>query len=426
LIHGHSIGQEKKYMDENPEDPIYIIPDHSIRSVLNRYPELEHLFESYGLAELKDAPSRSKNAVYLTLADALCDKKIDCIGFIALAKEHVVAYRTPKNKTLAARSYNQRDLQFLGLMPCPVKIPFDSAFAQFISRKWRGNPPFSYLIESNANNQLAYYNHIPAFKNLSDMPDIVISPGLNGYYHRFFFDHFRKKKYFSDVMEHADIPYDNFDLRDPDGYYSMLGANIDVMVVDNTRIGDRKIPERWTDLLLPEFQESVAIRGQDGFFCETVLLTLYKETGLSGVRTLARSIASAVHPAQMVKNAGSKAGGAAVSIMPLFFANLAKKTKDVTIVWPDDGAIVSPVTMIVKRKHREDLDPLISYLAGKETGSLLSGVHFPSMAAGAAPCVPRDAAFNWIGWDYIREHDIGEETEMLGREFAAIYNGKSP
>ncbi|MDD4484115.1 MAG: ABC transporter substrate-binding protein [Methanoregula sp.] len=410
-------------MKENTDDPVYIVPNHSIRSVLSRYPELEQLFESYSLAELRDAPSRSEKAVYLTLEDALRDKNIDCAGFIALAKEHAAAYRTPENRSLAARSYNQRDLQFLGLMPCPVKIPFDSAFTQFVSREWGGKPPFSYLIESNANNQLAYYTHIPKFKDLIDMPDIVISPGLNGYYHRDFFERFKNKGYFSDVIEHASPTYDRLDLADPDGHYSVIGANIEVMVVDNTRIGDRQIPERWTDLLHPEFTGSVAIRGQDGFFCETVLLTLYKEMGLEGIRMLARSISSAVHPAQMVKNAGSKAGGPAISIMPFFFANLAKNTRNVTIVWPEEGAIVSPVTMIVKRDHSTDLDLLIKFLAGKETGSLLSGVHFPSMVPDVPPCVPRDTAFSWIGWDYIRGHDIGKETEMVSREFAAVFSG---
>jgi len=138
---------------------------------------------------------------------------------------------------------------------------------------------------------------------------------------------------------------------------------------------------------------------------------------------LARSISSAVHPAQMVKNAGSKAGGPAISIMPFFFANLAKNTRNVTIVWPEEGAIVSPVTMIVKRDHSTDLDLLIKFLAGKETGSLLSGVHFPSMVPDVPPCVPLDTAFSWIGWDYIRGHDIGKETEMVSREFAAVFFG---
>lgn len=405
---------------------ISIAPDHSIRSLLNRYPELAQLLHNYGLDDLADLPCRTGQAVYLTLAEALQDRNLDCTGFISLAKEHIAANRTSHNKSLAQRSYNQRDLQFLALMPCPVKIPFDSALSQFLGRTWNGAPPFTYLVESNANNQLAYYRHIDSFRELNDMPDIVISPGLNGYYYRHFFNHFRDKKYFSDVMENATSPYEHLDLRDPDGHYTMLGANIEVLVADNTQLGDRALPERWSDLLRPEYRNSVAIRGQDGFFCETVLLTLFREVGLDGVRDLARSIKSAVHPAQMVKRAGSpRQDGAAISIMPLFFANLARNTKDVTIIWPEEGAIVSPVTMIVKRERQADLEPLVKFLAGRETGSLFSGVFFPSMAGTTKPCVPRDASFNWIGWDYIKNHDLGREIDMLSREFSEIYYGKS-
>jgi ABC-type Fe3+ transport system substrate-binding protein len=414
-------------MMKDDEPVIAIAPDHSIRSVLHRYPELTHLFQSYGLDELTDTPCTSGEAVYLTLAEALRARNIDCAGFITLLKEHVAANRTSHKDTLALRSYNQRDLPFLALMPCPVKIPFDGAFSQFLAQEWGGKPPFTYLIESNANNQLEYYRHIDNFRDISDMPDIVISPGLNGYYYRRFVEKFKQKGYFADVMEPAVSPYDHLDLRDPDGHYSMLGANIEVLVVDNTRIGDRNLPERWSDLLRPEYHDSVAIRGQDGFFCETVLLTMFREVGFSGVCDLARAIKSAVHPAQMVKTAGSpKADAPAISIMPLFFANLAKNTKDVTVVWPEEGAIVSPVTMIVKKERREELEPLVSFLSGKKTGSLFSGAYFLSMINGISPCVPYDATFNWIGWDYIRNHDIGHEIDTISRKFAELYYGKKP
>ncbi len=219
--------------------------------------------------------------------------------------------------------------------------------------------------------------------------------------------------------------YANLDIRDPERHYSVIGANIEVMVVDNERIGDRAIPERWTDLLKPEYRDAVAIRGQDGFFCETVLLTLYKDIGVSGVRDFARSVGADGHPAQMVKNAGShKTAAPPISIMPLFFANLAKNTKDVTVVWPEEGPIASPVTMIVKKDHREELDPLIAYLAGENLGNLFSRVHFPSMVSGVDPCVPRDAAFDWIGWDYLMSHDVGKEIDCATREFSAVYYAK--
>lgn len=413
-------------MDEKADTSISINPDTPVGDILKKYRGAKHLFRTYGFDHLVDMVVNSEDAPTPSLREVLAERNIDCNGFVALLEEQIETHLASAQETLASRSYNQKNLQFLALLPCPVKIPFHSMFSEFLGREWGGSPPFHYLVESNANNQLAYYQHIDTFQTLDDMPDIVISPGLNGYYHRYFVENFKKKNYFSDVLAPAGSPYEHLDLRDPSGHYSVIGANIEVMVIDNDRIGDRNIPERWSDLIRPEYRDSVTIRGQDGFFCETVLLTLFKKIGLSGVRDFAKSVGADGHPAQMVKNAGSpKSRAPPISIMPLFFANLAKNTKNVTIVWPDDGAIVSPVTMIVKKEHRRDLEPLVAFLAGETTGSIFSGESFPSIVAGVTPCVPRDASFDWVGWDYINSHDIGAEIASISKEFSEVYLAKN-
>ncbi|MDD1702046.1 MAG: ABC transporter substrate-binding protein [Methanoregula sp.] len=413
-------------MDNKADTSVSINPDMPVGEIMRKYRGAKHLFRTYGFDRLVDTAVNSLDAPTPSLREVLAERNIDCNGFVALLIEQIEAHLASAQETLASRRYNQENLQFLALLPCPVKIPFHSAFSEFLGREWNGAPPFSYLVESNANNQLAYYQHIGGFRTPADMPDIVISPGLNGYYHRYFVENFKKKNYFSDVMDPAGSPYKNLDLRDPDGHYSVIGANIEVMVIDNDRMGDRNMPERWSDLIRPEYRDAVTIRGQDGFFCETVLLTLYKEIGLSGVRDFARSVGADGHPAQMVKNAGSpKSRAPPISIMPLFFANIAKSTKNVTIVWPQDGAIVSPVTLIAKRERQEALEPLVSFLAKEKTGAIFSGASFPSMAAGVEPCVPRDATFDWVGWDYLNSHDVGREIDCISREFSEVYYAKA-
>jgi ABC-type Fe3+ transport system substrate-binding protein len=413
-------------MNNQENAPVSIRPDDRVDGILKNYRGAKHLFRTYGFDALVDKVVSSDGVVSSTLREVLAERNIDCAGFIALLEEQIAAHQVSAQETLASRSYNQENLQFLALLPCPVKIPFHGVFSEFLGREWNGAPPFSYLVESNANNQLAYYQHIGGFRTLDDMPDIVISPGLNGYYHRYFVENFKKKNYFSEVMDASESPYKHLDLRDPDGHYSVIGANIEVIVIDNDRMGDRNMPERWSDLIRPEYHDAVTIRGQDGFFCETVLLTLYKEIGLSGVRDFARSVGGDGHPAQMVKNAGSpKSRAPPISIMPLFFANIAKSTKNVTIVWPQDGAIVSPVTLIAKKERQDALEPLVSFLAGEKTGAIFSGASFPSMAAGVEPCVPRDATFDWVGWDYLNSHDVGREIDCISREFSEVYYAKA-
>ncbi|PWR71330.1 ABC transporter substrate-binding protein [Methanospirillum lacunae] len=397
-----------------------ITPNIPVCEVLTRFPETRKVFRHYNIEIDEESPEYG-----IHLGAFLKQHHIDKTGFIKLLEEQLPDPSTITPSTLVERGYDQHDINFLALLPCPVKVPFDMAFADLLSKAYDNNPPFTYLLESNANNQLSYYDYVKNFTDINQMPDIVISPGLNGYYYRNFFDKFRKRNLFMDPIEHGRSPYKNLDLQDPEHQYSVIGANIEVLMVDHTRLGDLEVPERWSDLLKPEYENSLTIRGQDGFFCETVLLTIYSEYGIEGVRQFAKTVQKGSHPSEMVKAAKFKRHPAPpISILPLFFAKLAEKSSEVSIIWPEEGPIVSPVTMIVKREHQPELDPLISFLAGEKTGSIFSNAAFPSMT-GVPPCVDPDAKFNWIGWDYINTHDIGAEIDQISSEFTRLFYGKT-
>jgi ABC-type Fe3+ transport system substrate-binding protein len=397
-----------------------ITPDTPVCDLVTRYPETRKVFRHYGFEIDEHSPEAG-----IHLGAFLKLRQIDKAGFIRLLEEQIPDPTDTTSPSLVERGYDQQGLNFLALLPCPVKVPFDTAFADLLSRTWDNDPPFTYLLESNANNQLSYYDHVRKFTDISQMPDIVISPGLNGYYFRDFFEKFKKKNLFMDPMESGRSPYQNLDLQDPDHQYSVLGANIEVLMVDHTRLGNLDVPERWSDLLKPEYENSLTIRGQDGFFCETVLLSIYAEYGIEGVRQFAKTVRTGSHPAEMVKAAKFRRHPAPpISILPLFFAKLAEKSPDVSIIWPEEGPIVSPVTMIVKREHPPELDPLISFLAGEEAGSILSNASFPSMT-GVSPCVDPESRFNWLGWEYISSHDLGAEIDLISSEFTRLFYGKS-
>ncbi|MEZ4485408.1 MAG: ABC transporter substrate-binding protein [Syntrophotaleaceae bacterium] len=92
----------------------------------------------------------------------------------------------------------------------------------------------------------------------------------------------------------------------------------------------------------------MTLRGNKDFFCHAVLLPLYREHGAEGLLKLARNVREGLHPAQMVKNIDSGQGGA-LYVMPEFFAHRVKHQERIRIVWPEDGALASPVTLMVKK-----------------------------------------------------------------------------
>jgi ABC-type Fe3+ transport system substrate-binding protein len=125
----------------------------------------------------------------------------------------------------------------------------------------------------------------------------------------------------------------------------------------------------------------------------------------------------------MVKLAGNSSDeGAAVYLMPWFFSKRIKSSS-VEVIWPADGAIASPVFLLVKKDKIEQHRKLLEFLFSKEVGELLTGRFFPS----THPDVANDyfpEAVKWLGWDFLSKTDLGKIKEEIRTEFMKIWEHK--
>jgi hypothetical protein len=319
-----------------------------------------------------------------------------------------------------------RALNLFALLPCPLKIPLEEAFNGFLTRRAKEEQEnLTYCIEGNANSQLDYADYADHFESLDDMPDIIITPGFNSFFHPHFVERFINTGAFTSVNSFSgDQHLAAMGITDPEGHYTMLAMNLLVIVVDHTRLGERPVPHCWSDLLDPEYEKCIAIRGnRDGSFCETLLLSLYKDFRSDGLARLGRNVAWGWHPSQMVKAAGSgKEDTPAISVMPLFFANNIKNRENITIIWPTDGALVSPVTMLVKTDKREELQSLIDFLTGPEVAAICAGAAFPAVHPDVDNHLPENATFKWIGWDFVKNRDLKSLIGITNCIFQQAYS----
>ena len=147
-------------------------------------------------------------------------------------------------------------------------------------------------------------------------------------------------------------------------------------------------------------------------------MTIFKDAGVEGLRSLGRNVRYGWHPSQMVKAAlRSSADAPAISVMPLFFAQNLRGKDQYSVVWPEDGALISPVTMLVKTEKLAELDDLISFLAGPQVAGIFAGAFFPAVHPEVDNRLPEDATFKWIGWDYVTGQDIKELIATANRAF---------
>lgn len=103
-----------------------------------------------------------------------------------------------------------------------------------------------------------------------------------------------------------------------------------------------------------------------------MLLNIHKRFGDDGVRRLGRSLLESLHPSQMVKSDKRTENRPIVTILPYFFTKTVREGSTMTAVWPEDGAIISPLFMLAKDAKSEQLQDIVDFFASKEVGEILS------------------------------------------------------
>jgi ABC-type Fe3+ transport system substrate-binding protein len=128
----------------------------------------------------------------------------------------------------------------------------------------------------------------------------------------------------------------------------------------------------------------------------------------------------ALHPSQTVgRFAAREARQPAVSIVPYFFSKMTPLSRTLEVVWPEDGAIVSPIFMLVRDSGLPAAAPAAELFLSREVGEILAhrGL-FPTTHPYVDNKLPPEARLEWLGWDFIHEHDIGALIPRLGALFS--------
>jgi ABC-type Fe3+ transport system substrate-binding protein len=377
-------------------------------------------FEKHGLGNYFKPENLAKIGKYTRLNSLLISKKIEPGSFIATLNGLMSC--SAQNK--GDGSFHQEQLHFSAMLPCGLRNPFKEYFEAVVNGNIEPFADLNFLIEGNVNHELSYYPLLDSIAEINELPDVIIASDVNNFFHRPFISRFIEKGIFSTYAPYKPNNYLEKDgFADPNGNFTMFTSNLLVMVVDKQRLGNRPLPKIWNDLLDSNFRNDIVMRGEDDFFCNAVMLPFYKDGGKAAIEILAQNIKGGLHPAEMVKLAGTqKTGAATVYIMPYFFAKRIQN-KQVEIVWPEDGAIVSPVFMLVKKEKIEKHQFLLDFLLSKETGELFTGRCFPSIH----PEVSNEAfpdPVKWLGWDFLNTHDIGALKDDIRDTFMKVWNAK--
>ncbi|WP_372753669.1 ABC transporter substrate-binding protein [Labilibaculum sp.] len=387
----------------------------SLLDICTQYPETIKIFVANGFKQLEDEAKRAVFGKSLSLDLALKMKKLNVDTFSALLVEGIDLNRNQVDGDLNQnfKKQNADSIHVQGLLPCPVRIPLVEGIDVFIEE-----------YEKEHKNEIVYdlkaasmgldwlIDDVINQENTDHLADIFISAGFDLFFDDKLMGKFKKQGIFKDSTGfdrlNKDFDNDEICLKDPQGHYSMIGVVPAVFLVNKDELGDRPVPKTWADIFKPEFKRSVSLPISDFDLFNSMLLHIYKAYGEEGVRGLGTCLLESMHPSQMVKSHTKKNQKPAITIMPYFFTKMVKVGGPMIAVWPEDGAIISPIFMLTKKDKLEKTQPVIDFFASKGVGEILShqGL-FPSINPEVENKLPEENKFMWLGWDYINKNDIG-------------------
>ncbi len=397
----------------------YFSKEDTLFEITERYPVLISVLVNNGFSRLGNQEKRKNFGSRLTLEQAAGLKGLNLEKLAELMVDQIESGQGNMDVTLKDRT-EKGDIKVEGLLPCPVRVPLMEELDK-LTAKMDSSVEFNLKAASQGLDWLK--ESISDGIKPDELADIFISAGFDLFFDRNLMDRFRRQGVFKDSTGIEDINQvfkdNDIDLIDPEGDYSVLGIVPAVFMVNRDELDGRKTPATWEDILSEEFSGSISLPVSDFDLFNAILINIYRNYGHDGVRKLGRSLMKSLHPSQMVKDGGSKkAGQPVVTIMPYFFTRMAGRFPHMEFIWPEDGAIISPIFMLTKEAGLPEIQPLIDFFSSELVGEILAkqGL-FPSILPEVENSLPADADFMWPGWDFLRKEDPGKLLRQLEEEF---------
>jgi len=418
--------------------------DDTVFNITEAHPQIISYLVQKGFTPLANPVMRKLMGSKISLKKALLSKKLDVqtceaelnalIETAHLTEQADSSLKKLRSDPFAHLSDGRQCINIQGILPCPVRIPLLEAFEALYTSYTethadeikKAGYTFSYDLRS-ANLGIDWL--ADAFKDESTVPDLVLSTGFD-----LFFDKTRMTPYTQKDMFYCPVPHMNadfcnesIDLRDADNVYAVIGVVPALMAVNKAALNGRPMPKRWSDLFTKEFENTLALPFKDLDLFNALLLNVYKLFGDEGIQKLAKACTSFLHPAQMVKeHRSSEENEPAVYIAPYFFSTMIRGDSPLSVVWPEDGAVLAPIFMIAKKATYEKTKAFTEFFLSKEAGTVLSqNGYFPSTNPDVDNKLSKDKKFLWIGWDFLKQNDIGALLKKLNADFEKELAAKS-
>ena len=206
--------------------------------------------------------------------------------------------------------------------------------------------------------------------------------------------------------------------------FTLLGGKPWVIIINDNLCKDSDIPKTWKDLLDEKYKNSFCIQGNSNKFCGALLLNFHKNFGYEGIRSLARNTKIVTNINTMIRDIGNNNNNN-LNSCPIILtsypnAKMISKNKNQRIIWPEDGAFLTPIYTIIKDINNPITSNVIDYLTKGSFQEFLSKNDFLSINSPL-----NSKRFNPLSEVYINDlkTDYESHKENLNKIFREEFNG---
>jgi ABC-type Fe3+ transport system substrate-binding protein len=313
----------------------------------------------------------------------------------------------------------RRRLDYLGYAPCPLRNELRQRLHRyFCAIEAKGGTTPAWFMPAGCHSPNPY-DELWQTTDAAELPVLISETGFGDYNRPEFVRRWFDTGVFGKIEAGAIRPeFHEAGLVDPEGQFHVYGAAPELLLVDLNRLGDRPIPRTWVDVLHPRFRHDVIVSGEPGEIHESLVHGLGSDHGEAGMAALGANVRDFFHPAEMAKMAGSAhPRGAALYILPLFFAQSCPHREAVNVVWPEEGTYLNPLYLF-RKAAAPTAAAAQDYLCGADWSAHLAKVGF-APARADAPALP--GKLRWVGWDYVRTNDFAAVAAKMNAAFNRGY-----
>ena len=262
-----------------------------------------------------------------------------------------------------------------------------------------------------------FYKFLEGSASIDAFPDILVTTDFNSIYHRPFMDRFLNSRYFERIDIHSPSIFTKAGWNHFSSPLKLIASDLLVMVINKSKFLYRGFPREWYELLNPSFKGEIIVPDDRDFFCNTFYYYYVKNFGYGAIRQLVSNTCMRAHPQNMVKQIeGGNPLEASVFVLPYSYAKDIEDKFGYQIVWPEDGAIMIPVQMLVKRGAYEKYKRVVDFLTGPVLGSVLQKHGVVSANAKVFKRFGK-TDINWVGWEFLEAGDLGSIKRKIREHF---------